>query len=175
MGTLAAAARTADLYVERAWSGPVLALRWLIDGNHTRAGARLAQVAFAAGVGAGAVYTSEDPFAYLALTSLWLLPWIAVTQSDLALIERHGPDRLVEAHIGIVALRVLLAFNLVFGLVLVATGGSDFPAWTFGFDVTTLAGSYLMYLPESPFGRRSFVAELRGRYANRHRVAAGMA
>jgi len=58
---------------------------------------------------------------------------------------------------------------------IVAGGTSSYPTWSYLLNVGAIAGSYLMYLPASPFGRRSFVARAVDRFARSGALAPGMA
>lgn len=170
--------RRADDRVASACSVPLRALRWLVDGRHPRFGARLTQLSFAGGSVVGAYFTDDNLYLYVGLCTLVGACWALITEAELYTIEAAAPDLLVQPVFPVVVFRLTLVLNLVAGLVLVAGGAGTYPAWSYSLNVGAIAGSYLMYLPESPHGRRSFVAGLVGRLAHRSGVApaaAGMA
>lgn len=162
-----ATARWVDDGIALTCSGPLRALRWLIDGRHARFGARLTQLSFVGGSVVGACFTDDNVYVYLAVCALCAVAWSLVTEAELHVIEAVGPDRLVEPVFPVVVFRLILVANLVAGAVLLAGGTSSYPTWSYLLNVGAIAGSYLIYLPESPHGRRSFVADLAGRFAHR--------
>lgn len=172
---LEATARWVDDGIALACSGPLRALRWLIDGRHARFGARLTQLSFVGGSVVGACFTDDNVYVYVAVCALCAVAWSLVTEAELHVIEAVGPDRLVDAVFPVVVFRLILVANLVAGVVLLAGGTSSYPTWSYLLNVGAIAGSYLMYLPESPFGRRSFVARSVERFARSGALAPGMA
>lgn len=167
--------RWVDDGVALACSGPLRALRWLIAGRHARFGARLTQLSFVGGSAVGACFTDDNVYVYVAVCALCAVAWSLVTEAELHVIEAVGPDRLVEPVFPVVVFRLILVANLAAGVVLVASGASSYPGWSYLLNVGAIAGSYLMYLPESPVGRRPFSAWLTDRLGQHRSVAPTMA